>query len=282
MRGQPVWLCAFEGAIEFLNGARFGFSGRAAHAVPQNQDNDRGRSSRVGLISSPAPVRRRGRHPFPKARAQAGCLHEGVALIDAIDDAAHPATLLMHVTRRGDEHTNEPHRVLYYRIVNHTFLRIRSLIALPLILDGARRSLPSRHRPSPMFVHQEAVHFVGKDHDLERHMIFSQALREIDGLAERHVAIVVALDQQHRRLPQLHRGVRRRFVTPISLPAHSPAAARRSGRNRGTTPTSHARRGNRRLRRTGRSCAPVPSPSDSRRMNRPTGRASSCRLSADV
>jgi hypothetical protein len=40
------------------------------------------------------------------------------------------------------------------------------------------------------------VDFVRKHHDLQRHMVLAQALREIYRLAEGHVAIVVTGDFQ--------------------------------------------------------------------------------------
>src|SRR5690348_8841836 len=53
--------------------------------------------------------------------------------------------------------------------------------------------------------------FVRDDELFEGDMLGAQALHEIDCLAERHVAIVVAVDQQHRRFPGVHVGIRRRF-----------------------------------------------------------------------
>jgi hypothetical protein len=45
---------------------------------------------------------------------------------------------------------------------------------------------------------QKLVNLVGKDELFEGHKVFAQRLDELNGLAEGDVAIVIALDQQHR------------------------------------------------------------------------------------
>src|SRR5579884_3130305 len=53
----------------------------------------------------------------------------------------------------------------------------------------------------PAGVEQESVDFVGEDQLLELDMLFAQRLREADGFAEGHVAVVVAVYEQDRRSP---------------------------------------------------------------------------------
>ena len=48
---------------------------------------------------------------------------------------------------------------------------------------------------------QKIMHLVGKDDLLKLDILLTQTTGEIDHLAERYVAVVIALDEQHRRLP---------------------------------------------------------------------------------
>src|SRR5580700_10393119 len=53
----------------------------------------------------------------------------------------------------------------------------------------------------PAFVHEEAVDLVGEDVLFELDSLCAQGCGHLHGLAEGNVAVVVTLDEQHRRLP---------------------------------------------------------------------------------
>ena len=55
--------------------------------------------------------------------------------------------------------------------------------------------------PGPGYVPQESVDLVGDHEFVLRDMRRIETAREIDRLRERHVAVVVALNEQHRRFP---------------------------------------------------------------------------------
>ena len=46
---------------------------------------------------------------------------------------------------------------------------------------------------------------------LKVNILLPQTLNQIGGLGERHVAVIVAMDEEHRRLPSRHRRHRRRI-----------------------------------------------------------------------
>ena len=62
----------------------------------------------------------------------------------------------------------------------------------------------------PVLMSQEVVHFVGQHELLDFDLPFPQLDDQVDRLDERHVAVVVSMDQQHRRLPGVDGGERRR------------------------------------------------------------------------
>src|SRR6266481_7944012 len=55
--------------------------------------------------------------------------------------------------------------------------------------------------PHPALPQQEIMDFIRKDDLLEGHILLSQALHQVRGLLERHVTIIVAMNQQHGRFP---------------------------------------------------------------------------------
>src|SRR5262245_22619871 len=59
-------------------------------------------------------------------------------------------------------------------------------------------------RLDPARVNQDVVDLVGEDELLEGHALPPQRLGEVHALAEGHVAVVVAMDQEDRRPPRLH------------------------------------------------------------------------------
>src|SRR5439155_1646657 len=81
-------------------------------------------------------------------------------------------------------------------------------------LPTTRRGRPSPQPPreerrrrlvcrDPMRVRQEIVDVVREDQQLDVDLLLPQGARELHRLAELHVAVVVAVDQQHRRAPGL-------------------------------------------------------------------------------
>src|SRR5574341_2559929 len=62
---------------------------------------------------------------------------------------------------------------------------------LQLAVEELRRRLV---RLQPVPVQQEVVHFVRKDQLLELHALRPQRLHDVHRLAERHVAVIVAVD----------------------------------------------------------------------------------------
>src|SRR5215467_12377598 len=71
-----------------------------------------------------------------------------------------------------------------------------------------RRRLVS---PQPTLPHQEIVDLVRKNQLFKVDALLPQALNQVGGLLEGHVAVVVTMDQQDRRLPLGHSGNRRRI-----------------------------------------------------------------------
>ena len=55
---------------------------------------------------------------------------------------------------------------------------------------------------------EEAVHLVGEDEQFVLDAQFTQFLHQFDGLVERDVPVVVAVDEQHRGPPAVHGGER--------------------------------------------------------------------------
>jgi hypothetical protein len=53
----------------------------------------------------------------------------------------------------------------------------------------------------PALPQQQVVNFVGDDDFFEVDMLRFQALHQVCGLLERHIAIVIAMNQQYGRLP---------------------------------------------------------------------------------
>lgn len=58
-------------------------------------------------------------------------------------------------------------------------------------------------RRQPASVKQGVVHVVGEDNQLMIDMVGAQELHQARRLCERHIAIIVAMDEQDRGLPLL-------------------------------------------------------------------------------
>ncbi len=52
---------------------------------------------------------------------------------------------------------------------------------------------------------EQIVNLVGNDDQLVRHLLLAQRAHQLDGLIERHIVIIVGLDDEHRRMPTLDR-----------------------------------------------------------------------------
>src|SRR4051812_11347152 len=61
----------------------------------------------------------------------------------------------------------------------------------------------------PVFMAQEVVNVIGKDQLLELDVALAQAAHQLDRLIEGDVAVIVAMNQQHRRFPFFDRRQRR-------------------------------------------------------------------------
>src|SRR5206468_11169507 len=85
-------------------------------------------------------------------------------------------------------------------------------------IEESRRRTVSRH---PRRMPEKTMNLVRQNQLLEWHALRSQSAREINRLMEPHVPIVVPLDEQHRRLPRLHRrhgrGLPRHLARPIEI-----------------------------------------------------------------
>ena len=56
---------------------------------------------------------------------------------------------------------------------------------------------------------QEAVNLIGKHQFFERKIPLLQPARQVDDLLKVHVPVIIALDQENRRLTALELGIRR-------------------------------------------------------------------------
>src|SRR6266446_4859801 len=63
-------------------------------------------------------------------------------------------------------------------------------------------------RPDPALPHEEPMNLIGEHEFLDVHFLSAQALQQIDRLREIHIAIVIPLDEQHRRPPRRNRRIR--------------------------------------------------------------------------
>lgn len=55
----------------------------------------------------------------------------------------------------------------------------------------------------PIAMQKKVVHLIWKDQLLDFYALFSQIFRELYRLTERDVAIIIALNEQHRRPPRI-------------------------------------------------------------------------------
>src|SRR5216683_3051722 len=85
---------------------------------------------------------------------------------------------------------------------------IRNALSSQLPSEELRRRVVGRE---PVRVGQKIMDLVRENELLEGYALAPQGLGELDRLAELHVAVVVAVDQQHRRAPILHIRDRRGF-----------------------------------------------------------------------
>ena len=106
-------------------------------------------------------------------------------------------TTLGEIPGAGD--TQEP-TTDHQRRARH---RAASVLHVELALQVFHRGLV---RLQPGSMAQEAVDLVGQHQFFVGHTLVPQPVGHVDHLVEIHVAIVITLDQQHRRAPCLHRG----------------------------------------------------------------------------
>ena len=59
---------------------------------------------------------------------------------------------------------------------------------------------------------QKIVNFVRKNKLFDMYSAFTQSRNKVHRLRKINIAIIIPVDEQHRRLPALHRTNRRRFV----------------------------------------------------------------------
>src|SRR5262249_3959311 len=87
-------------------------------------------------------------------------------------------------------------------IANHKFTSFTAhLRGAQLPVEEIRRSLVAAH---PVLPQQEVMDLIRNHNLLKLHALPAQALDQVDCLLEGHVAIVVAMDEQHRRLPVIN------------------------------------------------------------------------------
>src|SRR5438552_454375 len=65
--------------------------------------------------------------------------------------------------------------------------------------------------PHPVPPYQKIMNLIGENYLFEINLLLTQPLCQIDCLAEWHVTIIIAMNQQNRRFPGSHAGVRRRL-----------------------------------------------------------------------
>jgi len=56
----------------------------------------------------------------------------------------------------------------------------------------------------PSLEHKKVVDLVWENQDFDRHFSLAQALHEVNRLTKGYIAVIVALNQEHRRLPELY------------------------------------------------------------------------------
>src|SRR6266404_981811 len=91
-------------------------------------------------------------------------------------------------------------------------LRPRGGFRLQAPIEEIRRRVISSQ---PVLMPQEVVYFVRKDQLFKLDAVFAELANQIDCLAERHVAVVVPVNQQNRRFPLVYRGYRRRHAREL-------------------------------------------------------------------
>src|SRR5215831_10983525 len=77
-------------------------------------------------------------------------------------------------------------------------LRRVDLVLLQVLVEEDLHAIPDRH---PAAVKQRFVRVVGHHEQLVRHLVRAEQIDEAHHLREVDVAVVVSLNQQHRRLP---------------------------------------------------------------------------------
>src|ERR1051325_4483443 len=60
-----------------------------------------------------------------------------------------------------------------------------------------RRPVPSH----PILPQQKIMDLIREDELLKFHVLPAQSLHQVGGLSERNIAVIIAMDQQHRRAP---------------------------------------------------------------------------------
>src|SRR5262245_10786101 len=156
-------------------------------------------------------------------------LFRGVA--DEDDAVAHDAHVGFDRIRPGAvNHIAASDRYVEFRYALRT-LRGRSCPrALEVFVEKLRRRVVNLQ---PVTVQQEVMNLVGEDDHFVRDFQLAQPPRQIHSLREGHVAVVVTVNQQHRRAPFFDRADGRRFkgdLDRVAVAVFDPVRARNSQR----------------------------------------------------
>src|SRR4030095_4205150 len=101
-------------------------------------------------------------------------------------------------------------------LVGDTRLLICTTLAISISFQSPVEEIRRRVISSqPGLVSKEVVHFIWEDQLLKLDVVFSELAHQIHRLTERHVAVVVAVNQQHRRFPFVDRRNRRGFTREL-------------------------------------------------------------------
>src|ERR1051326_4610315 len=83
---------------------------------------------------------------------------------------------------------------------SETLIRSSLLISFLFHIELPAKKLRRRPVPSyPILPKQKIVDLVRKNKLLELHVLPAQPLNQVGGLPEGHIAVIIAVDQQHRR-----------------------------------------------------------------------------------
>src|SRR6266513_5331102 len=71
-------------------------------------------------------------------------------------------------------------------------------------------------RRQPIFVQQKIVHVIRKNELLDLYALLAEARHQIYCLREIHIAVVIPVNEEDRRLPRIHRSYRRRIMRQLA------------------------------------------------------------------